>query len=79
MPSFSKVHSDLMPLGIVSWTNMKTNRNGQVDVKFNTNWNELIQGLSTIAIYEFQGWARTVSYIKNNGIYIISCQGIKKV
>lgn len=38
-------------------------------------WNEAIQGLSTLAAYEFQGWARTTTYIHTPGSYIVTCLG----
>ena len=39
------------------------------------NWNELVQSLSTMAVYEFQAWARSVTFVKTTGPYVISCTG----
>ncbi len=48
----------------------------KVDVHFTVNWNDVAQGLSSAAVYEFQAWARAVTYIKTAGSYIVDCQGM---
>ena len=49
--------------------------NGQVDVKFPVQWNDLGQGLSNSAVFEFQAWARITTYAVANGQYQIQCIG----
>ena len=38
-------------------------------------WNELAQGVSSSSVYEFQAWARAVTYVKTTGSYVVSCIG----
>ena len=50
---------------------------GQVDVRFPAvKWNEVVQSVSSMAAYEFQAWARSVSYIKTPGSYVVACSGL---
>jgi hypothetical protein len=52
----------------------------QADVRFpSVQWNELVQGLSSMAVYEFQGWARAATFVKTPGAYVISCAGTKSI
>eukprot|EP01039_Chlorochromonas_danica_P000609 gene609-659_t len=73
------VASDLVPHGEIHWQKATMQQNGQVDVHFPINWNDLVQGLSTLAVYELQGWARTTHYIAKSGVYLIDCQGTHTV
>lgn len=41
----------------------------------NVAWNELVNGLSTTAVMEFQAWVRSNSYVSVAGTYLVSCQG----
>jgi hypothetical protein len=68
-------YSELMTEGKVVWKRQQANMNGQVDVHFQAQWNELGQGLSNTAVYEYQGWARTTAYVKVAGTYVLDCQG----
>lgn len=69
------VYSDLWTEGLISWKKFTSKANGHVDIHFNAAWNEVAQSLSSTAVYEFQGWARAVTYVKAAGSYIIECQG----
>lgn len=50
-----------------------------MDIHFGTAWNDLVQGVSSSAVYEFQGWARSVTYARANGVYSITCAGVHTV
>lgn len=73
------VGSDLVPQGEIHWQKATMQQNGQVDVHFPISWNDLVQGLSTLAVYELQGWARATHYIAKSGVYLIDCQGTHTV
>jgi hypothetical protein len=78
--SSSKYSSELVAGSVVKWTAVKgKGDNSQVDVRFNVNWQELGQGLSDTAVFEFQGWARTTSYAHANGQYLIQCVGVHTI
>lgn len=47
----------------------------QVDLHFSVSWNELAQGVSSTAVFEFQGWARATTYVRATGSYIVTCSG----
>lgn len=51
----------------------------KMDVHFGAAWNDLMQGVSSSAVYEFQGWARSVTYARVNGVYSITCAGVHTV
>lgn len=77
MPSNASVSSDLVEGGQVKWKEhtVSINSNQDVETKFSVPWNELVQGLGNMAAYEFQGWARAVTYIKTAGSYVVTCRG----
>eukprot|EP01034_Spumella_vulgaris_P025248 gene25248-31681_t len=65
--------------GQTGWRNVQAKKTGEVDVHFSVSWNELVQALSSTAVYEFQGWARATTYVRTVGSYIINCQGVHSV
>jgi len=75
MPYNASVSSDLVEGGRVKWKEYPVNSNQVVETKFSVPWNELVQGLGSMAAYEFQGWARAVTYIKTAGSYVFTCSG----
>ena len=80
MPSKTQYPSELAAdKGYVTWKSIKSNNNGDVHVIWKTNWHEIVNGVSNMAAYEFQGWARTTSYIKQSGRYAINCNGVHTV
>ena len=67
-------HPTLPPL--LPFFSLLSSPPAQVEVKFpHTKWDHIAQSLSSAAAYEFQGWARTVTYAKYPGAYTLSCQG----
>lgn len=73
-------HSELVNGGVVTWKPVTAKRGTNVvDVHFPVHWNELGQGLSTSAVFEFQGWGRTNSYVKKPGYYTVQCFGVHTV
>ena len=81
IPHNTQVFSELAPAGVTSWRSVRSREpHGQVDVRFSdVNWNEISQGVSTAAAYEFQGWARAYTYVNKDGIYSLHCQGVHTV
>ncbi|KAJ1420687.1 hypothetical protein B484DRAFT_399786 [Ochromonadaceae sp. CCMP2298] len=79
MRSNESVFSELAVGGRVGWAARSATENGEVGVQFPLNWNELAQGLSAVSVYEFQAWARIVSYAKVQGSYLVSCSGAHTV
>jgi len=77
MPFNASVSSDLVEGGRVKWKeySVSVNNNQEVETKFSVPWNELVQGLGNMAVYEFQGWARAVTYVKTAGSYVVTCRG----
>jgi hypothetical protein len=69
------IYSELMPDAKVSWKKYSSKSNGQVDVYYNLPWNDIAQGLSSTSVYEWQGWARTTTFVPVSGVYLIDCQG----
>lgn len=59
----------------------KDNSNLQyaVELRFPVQWNELVQGLSTMSSYEFQGWARISTFARTRGFYVLYCSGVHTV
>jgi len=56
MPENMTVPSELAHGGKVSWKSVKSAKGADVDFRWNVNWNEIANGVSSIAAYEFQGW-----------------------
>lgn len=79
LPRNMTYYSELIQDNILSWHTINTPSSGLVDVRFPVHWNELAQGLSSMAVLEFQGWAKAITYIKLDGSYIISCKGVHTV
>lgn len=82
LSSTAYVSSEHSPDGHVQWKAMlatNSRRGLVVDAKFSINWNSLVQGLSTMAVQEMQGWARTTTYIHLAGVYDIHCTGVHTV
>lgn len=78
IPFNASISSDLVEGGRVKWKEYAIstdNSNQEVETKFSVPWNELVQGLGNMAAYEFQGWARAVTYIKTAGSYVVTCRG----
>ena len=63
----------------MSWKTVKSNSNGDVNVQWSTNWHEIVNGVSNMAAFEFQGWGRSTSYVKQSGSYSINCNGVHSV
>jgi hypothetical protein len=75
-----RVYSEIVEGGTVFWTAMsKSLSSPRLDIRFNVNWNEIVQGLSSTVAYEFTGWARTNSYVRANGYYQIHCTGVHTI
>eukprot|EP00605_Chrysophyceae_sp_TOSAG23-4_P000665 GSChrysophyteH1.ASY1.ANO1.747.1 assembled CDS len=79
MPTNVSVSSDLSSGGRARWQNAHASAEasaGMVGLRFDANWAELVQGVSSRATLEFQGWARTSTYVRKAGIYGLFCQGV---
>lgn len=76
LPSNSTVYSEFVSGAKVTWNVVQARPpNGQVDIRFPVAWNELGQGIGTTAVYEFQAWARIVTYARTSGFYTLQCVG----
>lgn len=72
--------SEFVPSGIITWKDVHTQDLGQVTIHFpNVQWDNLAQGTGTSSVFEFQGWARTTTYVRSNGLYSIHCQGVHTI
>lgn len=72
------VPSELVSGGTISWSIVKGDKSsGAVSVQFpHIAWNEVAQGASSFAAFEFQGWARTTTFVSDDGQYSIHCPGV---
>lgn len=43
------------------------------------SWQNLVSGLSSTSVTEFQGWVRAITYAASAGSYVLSCQGTHTV
>jgi hypothetical protein len=77
MPSNSKAYSELVRGGEVTWTEAKSVKAspGDISVSFPVSWNDLVSGLSSLAVYEFQAWARGSFAVAQSGEYLLHCLG----
>lgn len=75
LPTNITIYSDLVSTGEIKWKDYNVNNKNEIETQFQVSWNELLQGLGSIAGYEFQGWSRTTTYVKTSGSYLISCYG----
>lgn len=78
LPNNLTVYSELMQGGKVNWRKVAAGKN-IVEVRFSVSWNELVQGVSTLGAYEFQGWARTITYVTSKSPYLLQCPGVHTV
>lgn len=77
MPSNLTIHSELVTEGKTSWKKFTPANPGQLDISFHQlPWNNIAQGLSTAAAYEYQGWIRATGIVKSSGQYAVDCQGM---
>lgn len=76
MAANATVASDLVSNGHISWQPFVVKSSGQVELHFQVDWNDLVQGLANTAVYELQAWARTSTYVKEAGSYLLDCQGV---
>ena len=76
-----KVYSEMVSGGQLSWLSVGVDRaNGAVVVQFpHIPWSELAQGTSSFAAFEFQGWARSTTYVTEDGQYDLRCTGVHTV
>ena len=79
LPRNITFYSELIQDSVLNWYTTNAPSSGLVDVRFPVHWNELAQGLSSMAVLEFQGWAKSISYVKLDGSYIVSCKGVHTV
>lgn len=56
MPDNITAISEIASGGKVGWKSYKSGKGIDVDVRWNVNWNEVANGVSSTAAYEFQGW-----------------------
>lgn len=78
LPNNITVYSELMQTGKVTWRKQAVTKN-IVEIRFPVAWNELVQGISTLGAYEFQGWARTITYVTSKSPYLMQCPGVHTV
>ena len=78
LPNNVTVYSELIQSGKVTWRKQSVAKN-IVEIRFPVSWNELVQGISTLGAYEFQGWARTMTYVTFKSPYLLQCPGIHTV
>ena len=78
LPSNLTVYSELMQNGKVTWRKQSVAKN-IIEIRFPVSWNELVQGVSTLGAYEFQGWARTITYVTAKSSYLVQCPGVHTV
>jgi hypothetical protein len=78
LPYNLTVYSELMQGGKVIWRKISAGKN-IIEIRFPVSWNELVQGVSTLGAYEFQGWARTISYVTSKSPYLLQCPGVHTV
>lgn len=67
--------SELLVNGVVSWKTVRTAQ-GIAKVQFSAQWQDLAASLQTPTVYEFQAWARAETYVRESGVYMLSCQGV---
>ena len=82
MPTNVTVYSELMAYAAVHWRTYYASQQapaGIVELRFGALWNELVQGVSTAAVLEFQGWARATTYARSSGSYQLFCRGVHTV
>jgi hypothetical protein len=77
----TSIHSEMVSGGTISWSVARGNKaNGLVTVQFpGMQWNEVAQGTSSFAAFEFQGWARTTTHVAEDGQYSIHCPGVHTI
>ena len=78
-PTAAAAVSELAPGGAVHWraASRAPAPDGPVTLQFpDVPWNEAVQSLSSMAGYEFQAWARAVTYARLPGAHTLSCQGM---
>jgi len=56
MPTSLSFPSELVAGGKVVWKTLKAKATPDVDIRWSVNWNEIVNGVSTMGAYEFQGW-----------------------
>ena len=78
LPNNITVYSELIQSGKVTWRKQTVAKN-IIEIRFPVAWNELVQGVSTLGAYEFQGWARTITYVTTKSSYLIQCPGVHTV
>ena len=74
-----RVWSELVPGGWVTWKAARSApaQQGVTPVFFSqTHWQELAASLQTPVVYEFQAWARAVTFVREAGVYVLNCQGV---
>ncbi len=79
LPRNITYYSELIQDNVLNWHTINAPSSGLVDVRFPVHWNELAQGLSSMAVLEFQGWAKSITYVKSDGSYIVTCKGVHTV
>eukprot|EP01041_Mallomonas_annulata_P000874 gene874-1699_t len=80
LPYNISIPSEISTSGTVSWQKFQTKAtSGMVEVTFNVPWGDLAQSIGNRAVFEFQGWARSVTYVRRKGTYVIDCHGVHTV
>ena len=57
--------SELIADGHTKWKEFIAKRSELVDVRWNVNWVEIMNGISTTSVYEFQAWFLYKYFISN--------------
>ena len=81
MDTAEHIHSETMTDGYVEWHPLTADRSsGSVLVPFSDiSWNDLAHGTSSFAALEFQAWARSSTFIAEEGQYSLHCMGVHTV
>jgi hypothetical protein len=74
----AKYFSELSNNGKVGWSTVGKGE-AQIRVAPQIDWNKIVQGVNSLEVYKFQGWAVSSVVVEESGNFVLSCTGVHTI